>query len=94
MILWWDTGTHAAREESECVEATAASFVVGAARLLVAKLSACQDDAGTPQVTLPMIGIKRQGGDQGVGGIADLADGNQRVFPPEAARFGGPRKDD
>ena len=76
------------------MEVAAAGFVVGAPRLLVAKLSAHQDGAGTLQVTLPVIGIKRQGGDQGVGGIADLAQCDQWVFPPEAARSGGPRRDD
>ena len=85
---------HVAREESESVEATAARFVVRAARLLIAKLGAFQDDAGTLQVTLPVVWVKRQRGDQRVGGVADLAECDQRVFPPEAARFGGPRKDD
>ena len=75
------------------MEVASASFVVRAARLVVAMLRARQDDAGTPQVTLPVIGIKRQGTDQGVGGIADLAQGDQWVFPPEAARSGEPRRD-
>lgn len=85
---------HVAREEAEGVEATAAGFVVRAARLLIAKLSALQVGAGPLQVTLAVIGVKRQRGDQGVGGIADLAEGEQWVFPPEAARFGGPGRDD
>jgi len=92
--LWWDTGSHAAREEAEGVEATAARFVVRTARLLIAKLGALQDRAGTLQVTLPVSGVKRQRGDPGVGGIADLAQRDQWVFPPAAARSGGPRRGD
>ena len=76
------------------MEATAAGFVVRAARLLIAKLGACQDGAGPLKVTLTVIGVKGQRGDQGGGGIADLAEGDQWIFPPEAARFGGPRRDD
>ena len=93
MVLWWDTGTHAAREESECVEVAAAGLVVGAARLLVAMLSALQYVTDALQVTLAVFGVKRQGGDQRVGGIADLAERDQWVFPPASARSGGPRKD-
>jgi len=85
---------HATREEAESVEATAASFVMRAARLLIAKLGAFQDDAGTFQNTLPVVRVKRQRADQCVGGVADLAERDQWVFPPEAARFGGPRTDD
>jgi hypothetical protein len=76
------------------VEATAARFVMRAARLLIAELGARQDDAGTLQVTLPVLGVKRQRADQCVGGVADLAERDQWVFPPEAAPFGGPRTDD
>jgi hypothetical protein len=54
---------HAACEEAEGVEATAASFVMRAARLLIAELGALEDGAGTLQVTLPMICVKRQRGD-------------------------------
>ena len=85
---------HSAREESEGVEATAAGFTVRAARLLIAELGAGQDGAGTLQVMRPMVRIKRQRGDQCVGGVADLAQCDQRVFPPEAARSDGPRRDD
>lgn len=93
LILWWDTGTHAAREESKGVEATAAFFGVRMARLLIAKLGAMQDGAGPLQVTRAVIGVKQPCGNQGVGGIADLAERDQWIFPPEAARFGGPRRD-
>ena len=85
---------HAAREEPESVEATAAGFVVRAARLLIAELGAGQDGTGTVQVAFAVVGVKRQRGDQCVGGVADLAERDQWVFPPEAARFDGPRRDD
>jgi hypothetical protein len=76
------------------MEAAAAGFVVRAARLLIAELGAYQDRAGTLQVALPLVRVKRQRGDQGVGGIADLAQRDGRIFPPEAAQPGGPRRDD
>jgi hypothetical protein len=94
LILWWNTRMHAAREEAESMKATAAGFGVRAARLLIAKLGPLQDDAGTLQVTLPVVRVKGQRGDQSVGGVADLAERDQRVFPPEAAQFGAPRRDD
>jgi hypothetical protein len=76
------------------MEATAASFVVRAACLLIAELGTSQNGAGTLQVTLLVICVKRQRGDEGVGAVADLAECDQWIFPPEAARFGGPRRDD
>jgi len=48
-----------AREESEDVEATTAGFVVRATRLPIAVLRADQDGAGTLQVTLPVVCVKR-----------------------------------
>ena len=81
-------------EEAEFMQATAAGFVVRAAGLLIAMLGALQDDAGSLQVTLPMVFVKRQRGDQRVGGVADLAERDQRIFPPAVVRFGGPRRDD
>jgi hypothetical protein len=59
LTLWWDAGTHVAREESESVEATTAGFVVRATRLPIAVLRADQDGAGTLQVTLPVVCVKR-----------------------------------
>jgi hypothetical protein len=85
---------HAAREESEGVEATAAGFVVRATRLLIAKLGARQDGTGPLQVTLSVVRVKWQRSDQCIGGVADLAQGERRVFPPLAAQSGGPRRDD
>jgi hypothetical protein len=85
---------HAACEEAEGVKATAAGFVVRAARLLIAELGASQDGAGTREVTLTVVRVKRQRGDQCVGGVADLAERDQRIFPPAAARSGRPRRDD
>ena len=92
--LWWFTGTHAAREEAEGVKAPTAGFVVGAARLLIAVLGAHQDGAGPLQVALAVVCVKRQRSDQRIGGIADLAQGDQWIFPPAAARSDGPRRDD
>ena len=83
-----------AREEAEGVEATAAGFEVRATCLLVASLGVLQVSGDALEAAGAGFDIKRQRGDQCVGGIADLAERDQRVFPPEAARSGGPRRDD
>ena len=74
--------------------AATASFEVRATCLLVARLGTLQDGGGASQIDGAVFGIKRQRGDQCVGGVADLAQGDRRVFPPEAAGFGGLRKGD
>ena len=83
-----------AREEAEGMEATAAGLEMRAARLLVAKLGTHQDRADTLQTPLSVVGVKRQRADQRVGSVADLAQGDRRIFPPAAARSGGPGRDD
>jgi hypothetical protein len=85
---------HAAREEAEGVEATAAGLEMRAARLLVAALGTHQERTDTLQTPLAVVGVKRQHADQRVGGVADLAQGDRRVFPPAAAQSGGPGRDD
>ena len=80
---------HAAREEAESVQATAAGFEMGATRLLVARLGALQDGGDAPQAGGAVFDIKRERSDQRVGAIANLAQRDRRVFPPEAARSGG-----
>ena len=92
--LWWDTGMHVAREEAQSVQATAAGLEMGATCLLVARLGALQDGGGALQVGGAVSDIKRERSDQRVGAIADLAQRDRRVFPPEAARPGGLRRDD
>ena len=91
MILWWDTGTDAACEEAEFVELAATGFEMGTTRSLVTSLGALKDGGGALQVTVAVLGIKRQRAHQRVGGVADLAQRDRRVFPPTAAPFGGPR---
>lgn len=93
-VLWWHTGTHAAREEADGVQATAAAFEMGPARLLIASLGALQDRGHALEVGKAAFGIKRQRGDQRVGGIAYLAQRERGFFPPAAARFGGLRTND
>ena len=85
---------HAAREEAQGVQATAAGFAMGATCLLVARLGALQDGADSFEVGGAVGDIKRQRSDQRVGGVADLTQRDRRVFPPEAARSGGPRTND
>ena len=57
--LRWDTGSHASREESQSVEATTASFEVGATCLLIASLSVLQDGGYAFEVGRSVVGIKR-----------------------------------
>ena len=85
---------HVACEEAQGVKATAAGFEVGTTCLLVASLGALQDGRDALQEGGAVFDIKWERGDQRVGGVADLAQGDRRVFPPEAARSGGPRRDD
>jgi hypothetical protein len=91
--LWWDTRTHAAGEEAEGVEATTAGFDMGASCLAIARLGALQEGGNAFQVGGAGFGIKRQCGDQRVGGVADLAQREPRIFPPAAAPSGGPERD-
>jgi hypothetical protein len=84
---------HAAREEAQSVEATAAGFDMGATCLLIAPLRALQDGGDALQVGRAGFDIKRECGDQRVGGVADLAHGDLWVFPPTTARSDGLRTD-
>ena len=94
LILWWDTGTHTAREEAQFVELATASFEMRATRGLVAGLGTLEARSRALQVAFAVRGIKPQRAHQRVSGVADLADGDLRVFPPEAARFRGPGTND
>lgn len=85
---------HVAREEAQGVQATAAGFAMGATCLLVASLGALQDGGDALQVGGAVFDIKRERSDQRVGGVADLAQRDRWVFPPEAARSGGLRIND
>jgi hypothetical protein len=58
LILWWDTRTHAAREEAQIVELATAGFEVRAARGLVARLGALQTRRDALQMTFAVVGIK------------------------------------
>jgi len=80
-------------EEAEGVKLAAAGADMRAACLFVAGLRPEQDRADAFEVTLAVVGVKRQGTDQGVGGVADLTQSERRIFPPEAARSRGPRTD-
>ena len=64
------------------MKVAAASFAMGATCLSVAHLSVLQDGGGALQEGGAGFAIKRKRGDQGVGGIADLAERDQWVFPP------------
>jgi hypothetical protein len=75
------------------VEATTAGFEMGATCLLIATLCAGQDDGDALEVGGPVFDIKRERSDQCVGGVADLAQRDLRVFPPEAAGSGGLGRD-
>jgi hypothetical protein len=55
------------------MQATAASFAMGVACLLVASLGALQNGGNTLQVDGAGFDIKRKRSDQSVGGVADLA---------------------
>jgi hypothetical protein len=79
-----------AREESQIMELAAAGFEMGAACFLVSELGALEKGGGAKEGAFAMLGIKPERAHQGVGGIADLGQRDQRVFPPEDVRFGVP----
>ena len=76
------------------MEAASAGFGMGAACLLVTFLGAHQDGGDTFEEGGAAVGVKRKRSDQGVGGVADLAQSDRRIFPPAAAWSGGLRIDD
>jgi hypothetical protein len=80
---------HTTREEAQGAEATPAGFEMRATCLLVAHLGVLQVSGDVSQVDGAVVDIKRERGDQRVGGVADLAQRDLRIFPPEAAGSGG-----
>jgi hypothetical protein len=58
LILWWDTGTHAAREESEFVELATAGLEMGTSGCFVATLGALNLGSRAFQVAFAVFGIK------------------------------------
>jgi hypothetical protein len=76
------------------VEATAARFEVRLTRSLVAGLGIGQVTGDSLQVGGAGCDVKPQRADQGIGGLADLAEREEGIFPPEAVRFGGLGRDD
>jgi hypothetical protein len=85
---------HSAREEAQGAQAAAAGFEVRTTCGLVAMLGVLQVPGDVAQMNRAVFNIKRQRADQRVGGVADLAQRDLRIFPPAAAGSGGPRKDD
>jgi hypothetical protein len=83
-----------AREEAQGVQATPTGLEVGAPCFLVPLLNVRQVSGDTIQVAAAVFPVKGQRGDQRVRGVAYLAQGNGRVFPPAAASSGGPKKGD
>ncbi len=79
--------------EVEFSEPAAPGLGVADASLVVASLGASQISAGAFEAALAGFGVIRKGADEDVGGFANLADRDQWIFPPEAARFGGPGRD-
>ena len=76
------------------MELATTPFEMRTARLLIAGLSALENGRQSLEVTFAVVGVKRQRGDQAVGGVADLAQSERWVFPPATAPFGGIRTND
>jgi len=91
LILWWDTGRHAAREEAQVVELSATSLVMRVAGFLIAQLGALKTGGDAREVMAAVVSIKPSRAHQCVGGVADLAQRDQRISPPADVRFGVPR---
>jgi hypothetical protein len=67
---------------------------MGAARLLIPRLSSLKVGGQALQAAVAMLGVIRKRVDQSVGGVVDLAQSDRRVFPPATAPFGGIRTND
>lgn len=76
--------------EIEFAEPSAAGLGVADSRLVVAGLSSYQSSAGAFEAAVSGFRVIRKGADENVGGFVNLADRDQGIFPPGAARFGGP----
>ncbi len=88
--LSWDAAREFGEVDPQFVEVGQACSRVGSACLGVLLLVLGQF-AGSFGETMVAVGaVQRQGVDHGVGGHADLADGDLRIFPPGAAGSGGP----
>ena len=80
-----------ARKEAEGMKFFATGFGVRTACLLIAVLGANQDRADSVQSTFAVVRVKPERADERVGGAADLAHADPRIFSPRAAPFGGRR---
>lgn len=94
MTLWWNTGTHAAREEVEVVELATTFFEMRTTCLLIAGLGTLKDFRQTLEMAFAVGGVKRQRVNQTGGGVANLRQSDRWVFPPATAPFGGIRTND
>ena len=79
---------YAVQVEIELAQFMAASFGVADAGLLVASLGADELAAGPVEVVLARVQVIRERMDENVRGLVNLADRDEGIFPPEAARFG------
>ena len=70
------------------MKSAAAGFAVGVVGLLIAALCVGEVSADAFQKAAAVVVVKPQGVHQRVGGVADLAQGDGRIFPPAAAPFG------
>ena len=85
---------HLACEEALGAQVPAAGFGMGKTCPLVAGLGVFQVGTNALQVSGAGGGIKPQRRDQGVGGVADLTQRDQRIFPPAVVRSDAPGTDD
>lgn len=70
------------------MKSAAAGFTVGVVGLSVAGLGVDEVSADAFQKAGAVVVVKPQGVHQGMGGVADLAQRDGRIFPPAAAPFG------
>ena len=76
------------------MELATTGFAMTTTRGFITGLGTLKNRSRSLEITLTLVGIKHQRKHQRVGGVADLAQGDGRIFPPEAARFGGPKTGD
>ena len=76
------------------MKSAASVFAVGKVGLLIAGLRVDEIAADAFQKAGAMVFVKPQGVHERMGGVADLAQCDGRIFPPAAAPFGVPRTSD
>ena len=91
--LRWDAAPQSTGVDAEAMELAAPLSGVADACRAVSRLGALEVFGGSFEALVAVIRVARPGVDEGIGGGADLTDGDFGVFPPGAAGLARLRRD-